>query len=127
MQYTETTLRSGIKIIGRQPTPTREAADLIAALKKRNIEVDEEPFDGHKHVDLAVPKAKLNIEVDRIHHLTDPNQIVADLSRGYYSYKDGINTMHIPNEMIRKHLNEISDALAIACKKLERQIHVHTE
>jgi very-short-patch-repair endonuclease len=82
---------------------------------------------GHKHIDLAIPKAKINVEVDGIQHLTNPAQIVADLSRGYYSHKNGFDTMHIPNEMIRLHLGEISDALAEASKIREQKLYVHVD
>ena len=88
----------------------------IDPLMKRGVKVYVELNDGYKHVDLALPKAKLNIEVDGAQHLTNPNQIMADLNRGYYSNKLGYSTMHIPNEMIRLHLNQIADALAEASK-----------
>lgn len=103
---------------------TVEALALKEALEKRGIKVYEELHDGFKTIDLAIPEAKVNVEVDGIQHLTDPRQIVADLSRGYYSHKNGFDTMHIPNEMIQKHLPEIADALAEAAKIRERKIHV---
>jgi len=114
-------------IIKKYRTPTKEAADLKTELEKQGIRVLVELHDGHKHIDLTIPKAKLNIEVDGIQHLTNPQQIVSDLSRGYYSHKNGFDTMHIPNEMIRLHLNEISNALAEASKIREKKICVHME
>lgn len=105
--------------------PTKEAADLRDELKKRGVKVYVELNDGYKHVDLALPNAKLNVEVDGVQHLTNPHQIVTDLNRGYYSNKLGYSTMHIPNEMIRLHLKEIADALAEASKMLEQKIRVH--
>jgi len=116
-----------LKIINKYPTPTKEAQDLKLALEKRGVLVYVELDDGYKHIDLAIPRAKLNIEVDGIKHLTDPNQILADLSRGYYSHKNGYNTMHIPNEMIHSHLKEISEALAEASKIREQKIHIHLD
>ena len=89
-----------LKIINNYKVPTKEAFDLKEALEQKGVRVYIELDDGHKHVDLAIPKAKLNIEVDGIQHLTNPYQIMADLNRGYYSHKSGFNTMHIPNEMI---------------------------
>lgn len=114
-----------LKIINRYPTPTKEARDLKEALEGRGVRVYLELDDGHKHIDLAIPKAKLNIEIDGIQHLTDPHQILADLNRGYYSHKNGYNTMHIPNEMIHSHLKEISEALAEVSKIREQKIYVH--
>lgn len=106
--------------------PTEEAKELAAALRDRKIRVLIEANDGYKHVDLGIPDAKLNVEVDGIQHLTDPKQIVKDLSRGYYSMtKHGYATMHIPNEMIRPYLSEIADGLAEAAKIREHKIKVH--
>jgi very-short-patch-repair endonuclease len=116
-----------LKIINRYPIPTKEASDLKESLKKRGVQVYIELDDGYKHIDLAIPKARLNIEVDGIKHLTDPNQIVADLGRGYFSHKKGYNTMHIPNEMIHKHLEEIADALAEATKIRAHKLHIRLD
>ena len=114
-----------LKIINKYPVPTREASDLKESLKKRGVRVYVELDDGYKHIDLAIPMAKLNVEIDGIRHLTDPSQILADLGRGYHSHKRGYDTIHIPNEMIHKHLKEISEALAEASKIREKKIHIH--
>ena len=111
--------------ISRYKVPTTEADALKKALEDRGVKVYVELHDGFKTIDLAIPKAKINIEVDGIQHLTDPKQILADLGRGYYSHKNGYNTMHIPNEMVRLHLEEIADALAEASKIREQKIHVY--
>jgi very-short-patch-repair endonuclease len=116
-----------LKIINKYKAPTKEAVDLKETLEQKGVVVYLELDDGHKHIDLAIPRAKLNIEVDGIKHLIDPKQILADLSRGYYSHKNGYDTMHIPNEMIHKHLEEIAEALTEASKRREKQIHVHLE
>ena len=114
-----------VNLVRKHNIPTKETTALKKALEARGVRVYVELNDGFKTIDLAVPKAKLNIEVDGIQHLTDPKQIIADLSRGYYSHKNGYNTMHIPNEMVKLHLNEISDALAEATKLLEQKLYVH--
>lgn len=111
--------------LSRYRSPTAEAEALKKALEDRSVKVYVELHDGFKTVDLAIPRAKINVEVDGIQHLTDPKQIVADLSRGYYSHKNGYDTMHIPNEMIKLHLEAIADALAEASKMRERIIHVY--
>lgn len=110
--------------ISHYKTPTAEAQALKKALEDRGVKVYVELDDGFKHVDLALPQARVNVEVDGIQHLTNPKQIVADLARGYYSHKNGYDTMHIPNEMLKGHLDEIADALAEASNVRERKIHV---
>jgi very-short-patch-repair endonuclease len=114
-----------IKIVRSRNKSTPEASLLKKALEDRGVKVYIELNDGFKTIDLALPRAKINIEVDGIQHLTNPTQILADLNRGYYSHKNGFNTMHIQNEMIRSHLDEIADALAEASKIREKKIHVY--
>ncbi|MCR4274780.1 MAG: hypothetical protein NUW02_01895 [Candidatus Campbellbacteria bacterium] len=121
------TAEKTLKIIKKYRAPTKEAGDLKDALEKQGVRVLVELHDGYKHIDLAIPKAKINVEVDGIQHLTNPHQILADLGRGYYSHKSGYNTMHIPNEMIRLHLKEISEALAEASKMQEKKLHIHVD
>lgn len=114
-----------VKIVRKFRTPTKEALALKKALEVRGVRVFVELNDGHKNIDLAIPKAKLNIEVDGIQHLTNPKQIVADLSRGYYSHKNGYDTMHIPNEMVNRHLEDIAQALSEASLMRQKMVHVH--
>ncbi len=114
-----------LKMINKNVIPTDEARALKEALEKLGILVYKELNDGYKNIDLAIPKAKLNVEVDGIQHLTDPKQIISDLNRGYYSHKNGFNTMHIPNEMIHKHLKKIAEALAEASKIREQKLQIH--
>ncbi len=116
-----------LSIVQQRTAPTKEASSLCDALRQRGVQVYVELDDGHKTIDLAVPRAKINIEVDGIQHLTNPRQILADLGRGFYSHKNGYDTMHIQNEMIRTHLEEIADALAEASKVREQKIFLHVE
>lgn len=116
-----------LKIIHKYSIPSKEAEALKNALVQRGVRVYQELHDGYKHIDLAIPEARLNIEVDGVQHFVDPNQIVADLNRGYYSSKKGFSTMHIPNEMIHLHLEEIADALMEASKIRKHKIHIHLD
>jgi very-short-patch-repair endonuclease len=115
-----------LKITHPKPQPTKVALDLKEALEKLGIEVKIEAYDGFKYIDIEIPKAKLDIEVDGIHHLTNSKQILKDLNRGYWSQQDGFNTMHIPNKMVREHLDGIAKALAEVSKKREQKmLHIH--
>ncbi len=109
-----------------RPKPTDCATALKEALEKRGVKVFVEPWDGHKHVDLEIPAIRLDVEVDGLHHLTRAEQILTDLARGFYSHKDGYHTMHIPNEMVDKYLDQIAGALAEAVKiRNAKKIHAH--
>jgi very-short-patch-repair endonuclease len=102
--------------------PTKEENDLKEALEDLGVRVLSQVPDGHKHIDLAIPDAKINIEVDGINHLTDPHQIVKDLMRAHYSDDLGYYTIHIPNDYIYSNLKKIANALAEAAKIREKQI-----
>lgn len=91
--------------------PTPQTKKLAEALEKRGVKVETEYWDGHKHVDLYVPDAKLFIEIDGLQHYTDPQQILADLKRDHYSDGDDIFTKRISNQLIDTHLEEIANAI----------------
>lgn len=91
------------KALCRQHQPTPEAWKLGKKLEKiGNWNVIYEAFDGHKNVDLSVPSAKFDIEVDGLQHVVTKKQALSDLKRAYYSYKnDGFITLHVPNILVR--------------------------
>lgn len=102
--------------------PTKEALELKLALEKLGIRVLTELGDGHKHIDLTIPSARLNIEVDGSQHLTDPYQIIRDLQRSHFSDEAGYDTLHIPNSAIRDNLGGVASALAEASKIREESL-----
>ncbi|PIZ52341.1 hypothetical protein COY26_04760, partial [Candidatus Woesearchaeota archaeon CG_4_10_14_0_2_um_filter_33_10] len=63
------------------------------------------------HIDVAIPKYGINIEVDGEYHNTRPKQALADLKRTYYSYKKGFFTLRIPNSLVEKHFEECVDLI----------------
>jgi very-short-patch-repair endonuclease len=91
--------------------PTKYALVLGLALKEKNIEFSFEHWDGYKHVDIYIPSAKINIEIDGLQHYTQSSQIISDFHREYYADSEGSHTLHIPNVLIREHLAEISNAI----------------
>jgi len=106
----------------RKREPTEEENALKQALEALGVRVLSQVPDGHKHIDLSIPSARINIEVDGKQHLTNPHQIIADMKRAYYSDQLGYETVRIPNEYIRTDLARISKALAEAAKIREQQI-----
>ena len=85
---------------------------LYAALRQRNIPAQLEKFDGFKTIDIAVPQAKINIEVDGLQHNTDRQQALTDLKRTFHSFKKGYYTLRIPNTLVRHHLDETAQYIA---------------
>lgn len=85
---------------------------LADALTKRGVDYILEHWDGHKHIDIYIPKDNLYIEVDGMPHMTRPERIISDFNRDYFSFKGGFFTKHITNEAIDTHVEEIADAIA---------------
>jgi very-short-patch-repair endonuclease len=96
---------------GQKPIPTKQTLALVKALESKGIKLEVEYWDGHKHVDIYIPKAKLYIEINGLAHYTDPRQIIADLKRNHFSDGDDFFTMPITNQLIDKHLESIADAI----------------
>jgi very-short-patch-repair endonuclease len=90
--------------------PTKYAEMLYQALCNRGVSAELEHWDGHKHVDIAILNARIYIEVDGIRHFTEPRQIDSDFKRTYYS-NDDFDTFHVPNQVLKKYLDEVVDAL----------------
>lgn len=80
---------------------TPEARELGGLLGSYGWKVELEKFDGHKHIDIAITEAKVNIEVDGKQHNLSPKQALADLERTFYSFKKGYVTLRIPNSLVR--------------------------
>src|SRR3989344_6576465 len=96
--------------------PTEHEMKLTEALRKRGVVLEVHHWDGHKHVDIYIPKDKLYIEVDGMPHITKPERIISDLNRDYFSFKDGFFTKHVTNEAIDTHLDDIANAIAHVAK-----------
>lgn len=94
------------------PHPTYYANVLKKYLKKLGIKVKDEVYDGHKHIDLSIPEARLDIEVDGIQHLTSSQQIITDFNRASYSRDDGYETIHIHNIDLKDNASTIAKAIA---------------
>jgi very-short-patch-repair endonuclease len=99
------------------PTPTKHVLALSDALQKRGVVVELEHWDGHKHVDMYFPDAKIYIEIDGLQHYTDPKQFSADLMRDHYSGSESYFTKHISNQLVETHLDQIADSIAQVVKE----------
>lgn len=102
-------------------TPT--AKKLFSKLIQAGIPAKLEHNDGHKSIDIAIPKAKLNIEVDGKHHHFDATQALTDIYRYIYSSQKGFETIRIPNHLVESDLDKISKILVDFIKKRLEDIH----
>lgn len=94
---------------------------LLTAL---GIKVDQEVYDGHKHIDLSIDSGKLDIEVDGKQHLTSPNQISADIKRAKFSREDGYETIHVHNMDLKdkKDAEDIAKAISQVANDRENDL-----
>lgn len=95
--------------------PTKHALLLSQALNTIGVETILEYWDGHKHVDIFVPAAKLCIEVDGNNHYTSATQIATDFKRAEHSVDDGLHTFHVPNEVVEKEVMKVARAIGKIC------------
>jgi len=90
---------------------TPEAKTLFDALIQAGIEAKLEHWDGHKHIDIFIPSAKLYVEVDGLPHLLSAKQIASDFLRDHYSDDEGFNTLRIPNVVVKENLGGVVRAI----------------
>lgn len=94
-----------------------QVTNLYNALMSRKIKCELEVYDGHKRIDISIPWAKIDIEVDGLHHYTNPDQIQSDFQRSYWSMtRDDYDTLHIPNIIVDQHLDRVADAIAVVAR-----------
>lgn len=91
---------------------SKQARLLHSALLQRGIEAEIEKWDEHKHIDLSIESAALYIEIDGDNHYTDPDTIMRDLRRDFYSEQEGYDTMRVPNQLVDRDLDALAAALA---------------
>jgi len=100
---------------------TPQARKLSEALKARGIRHKLEEYDGYKHVDISIPWAYLDIEIDGKQHLLNARQAYADLERSSYSEEDGIQTMHVPNDVVDRDVERLADTIAKVARRRYRE------
>ena len=88
------------------------ARNLHSALMQRGVETEIEKWDLHKHIDLSIESAGLYIEIDGPDHYLNPDTIMRDLKRDYFSNEDDYDTLHFPNMIVEENLDGVADALA---------------
>lgn len=104
--------------------PSGYTFKLMKALKKLKVRFIPEFSDGHKHIDIRIPSAKLDIEVDGVQHLTDPKQIITDFKRSNYSREDGYETIHVHNMDLKHDAEDIAKAIAEVAEKREDDLSI---
>ena len=103
---------------------TEQENKLFYALKNRNINCKSLVKDGIKTIDISIPEARLDIEVNGPYHYTSATQIKSDLDRCYWSqYRDHYDTLFIPNEAIDNNLDKVANAIATEVNRRIEEIN----
>ena len=105
----------------KQNKVTPQARRLSRALNDLHVQHELEYYDGYKHVDIAIPSARLYLELDGAQHGFNPKQMIADDERDKYSQKSGWTTKRIPNVWIDKNVNKLAASIAILVRKRENE------
>lgn len=83
-----------------------EAIQLFYELKKAGVNPMLEWWDGKRHVDIAISRVKLNIEIDTDTELITHEQAISDLEQAMHSFKNGFTTVRIPNVAVKHYLQD---------------------
>ncbi len=108
--------------VTQQETLTPQAIKLSNALTILDIENEMEYADGHKHVDIAIPSAKLYLELEGRQHGFNADQMLSDSKRDTFSQKEGFYTKRIPNEWVDRDVNGLALSIARFSIKRTQQI-----
>jgi hypothetical protein len=92
-------------IVDDNQTPI-EAIQLFYALKEAGANPMLEWWDGHKSVDIAISRVKLNIEIETDYHLITHEQAINDLEEAMHSFKNGFTTVRIPHVVVKYYLDQ---------------------
>ena len=103
--------QKGFCYIFETTSATPESISLYFALRRRGVPAELEYDDGFKRVDIAVPEAKVHIEVDGVQHNLDSQQAMRDLTRTLNSYKRGYCTLRIPNSLVKHNLKQTAEKI----------------
>ena len=106
----------------RKEKSTPEAQKIYEILLKSGINAKLEQWDGLKHINIAIPDYKVNIEIDGKQHQNE-KQALADLKRTYYSFKKNYVTLRIPNELVRENIYETAKYIIKFLKESESQLN----
>ena len=110
----------------KQKKSTSEAKKLYESLIRMGINAKLEQWDGYKHIDIAIPDCRVNIEVDgKQHH--NRKQALADLKRTFHSWKKGYVTLRVPNQLVVKNIDETAEYIVKFLKESEAQLDKEVE
>ncbi len=101
-----------------------EAIQLYYELKKAGLNPMLEWWDGKKYVDIAISRAKLNIEIDTDSKLITHEQAINDLEQAMHSFKEGFTTVRIPSVAVKHYMQDTVKNILGIVEGLRKNIKV---
>lgn len=96
-------LKRVLRVIRKNQTPT-QAIRLYYGLKAAGESPMLEWWDGQKSIDIALSRARLNIEIDNNPEEITLDQALVELQQAADSLQDGFTTFYIPEYLVREDL-----------------------
>lgn len=111
------------RLIKSHHTPA-EAIMLYYRLKEAGVSAMLAWWDGKRTVDLAVSRAKLNIEIDCGFEGMTHDQALHGLEQSMHSFRNGFTTIRIPDFLVRNYLSETTSNILGIIEGLKANIKV---
>lgn len=100
---------------------TPQAIKLADALTRRGIRNNLEVHDGVKQVDIAIPWARIYIELEFRQPPFDPKQLRADLAMEVCFQDEEIRTIKVLNTQVDQNVEAVADAIAKEARRRARE------
>lgn len=111
------------QLIKKHDTPL-EAIQLYYGLKEAGVKSMLEWWDGKKSIDIAISRAKLNIEIDSAYDKLTEHEAINNLEEAMHSFKNGFTTIRIPHIIVRYYLKETVNNIIGIMEGLKANIKV---
>ncbi len=118
--------RSRMERLIRSHNASVEAIILYYGLKRAGVKAMLAWWDGSKTVDLAVSRARLNIEIDHSCEPLTVDQAMGGLGKTPPLCQEGFTTLRIPHYLVRTHLNETVEIILGIIEGLRPNLKVLT-
>jgi len=89
-----------------------ESISLYFALKLRGVPAILEEQTGFRTIDILVPHARLNIELEAAGNNFKPDRAIQELETALDGFKNGFLTLRIPESSSKNYLDDAADKIS---------------
>jgi hypothetical protein len=102
------------------------ALSLFIELMKRGVPAQLEKWDSNTTVDISIPGAKVNLEVDGGQNNFNADQAMRNLLGTLLAFKNGFLTLRIPNSLVKYNLQHTADMISEFLMESKEQVEDHS-